>query len=199
MQGNCTKEPPSGVALQLAGPELLPRRPNQCLLVVSGDTLDVASGHAWFDNLYFRVRSTGADGDPAVLTAHQFANLWMTGITVQGDSMPGARALVAAGAPGVYAADCVFDSLGGAESVVHTQGTPAAFERCAFTNNLEDGRGGEKVAVVAAENSTAPVLLQGCSLEGNNGLQLRSSGGAKFYSDNTALRCGLHLLVFVLS
>lgn len=103
VQGNCTQEPPSTVALQLSGPSLLPLKDRQCLLVVSGDTVEVQTGNAWLDNLYFRVRSTAGDNTPIVLTAHSAARLWATDVTVQGDASPSTQALLASGAAGVYA------------------------------------------------------------------------------------------------
>jgi hypothetical protein len=186
MQGNCAHEPPSAVALQLSGAELLARKPGQCLLVVSGDTLDVASGNAWLDNLYLRVRSTGADADPAVLTVHQVAQLWMTNVTIQGDGGTGSQALVATDARGVYADSCVFDSVGGTQSALRTQATPLAFSACRFTNNLQGGVG-KRVAVV--DTARAPVLLRSCDITSNHGALLRSSNGALVFSDDATLRC----------
>lgn len=103
LQGNCTGAPPSPVAFQITAPSLLPLKQEQCLLVVAEDTLNIQAGNAWLDNIYFRLRSTGSDEAPTVLTAQASGRLWATNVTIQGDGSPTSQAIRATNAQGVYA------------------------------------------------------------------------------------------------
>lgn len=85
MQGNCievvpTFNPPNGHA------SLRSLVPGQCLLLADLDVMEVY-GNLWLDRLYVRLTTPRGDLEfPRILWAASPAGLWMTGVTLQGNS-----------------------------------------------------------------------------------------------------------------
>jgi hypothetical protein len=112
LQGNCTDDVAAhhiASTLQLEGPNLLPLKQNQCLLVVGHDTLDLQASNLWLDNIYFRVRSNST---ATLLSVRSAAQLWATNVTFQGHNSPSCQALQATDAKGVYASGVLFPKRG---------------------------------------------------------------------------------------
>jgi hypothetical protein len=91
VQGNCSSEP-SAMALGLSEPPLVGRKPGQCVLVTVEKLLE-AGWDLWMDNLYIRLANVDnlqvrlEAGTGTLLSASNIAcNLWLTSVTLQGDS-----------------------------------------------------------------------------------------------------------------
>ena len=98
MQGNCTNPPPAPL---LPGPPsgdsvvfpMLPLRQNQCLILLN-QALMKAVARLWLDGLYIRVERQR--GFPALVVGMfpgidiplERRGLWMTDVTIQGDTGP---------------------------------------------------------------------------------------------------------------
>ena len=98
MQGNCTQPPPAAL---LPGPPngdavvfpMLPLRQNQCLIVLNQALMRTVA-RLWLDGLYVRVErerdfSAGVVAVwPGIDVAPERRGLWMTDVTIQGDTGP---------------------------------------------------------------------------------------------------------------
>jgi hypothetical protein len=85
MQGNC-KSRPSAAALGLTGPELRALTPGQCVLVTDLQLMHVQQ-NLWLDSLYMRHHTTPRTNTRSLLTCNsKDCNLWLTSVTLQGDS-----------------------------------------------------------------------------------------------------------------
>ena len=97
MQGNCTQPPPQDLLPadydDTAGDfPMLPLRKNQCLLLIDGPLL-AAEERLWLDGLYIRMKRQERSQDEVVFTQtwdvpFERRGLWMTDVTIQGDSGP---------------------------------------------------------------------------------------------------------------
>jgi hypothetical protein len=112
MQGNCKAEP-SAESLGLTGPDLVARKPGQCVLVTDEHLMSLTWQSLWLNSLYIRYRSTSSTDKIALLACSgKGCNLWLTSVTLQGDSsqLPRLGGLAVAGGQ-VYAEGavcCVF-------------------------------------------------------------------------------------------
>jgi hypothetical protein len=87
MQGNCSTAP-SAALLGLTGPDLVQQQPGQCLLVTNTPLTSVQQ-NLWMDNLYIRQKTTSETGTlhPQMVACNgKVCNLWLTTVTMQGDS-----------------------------------------------------------------------------------------------------------------
>lgn len=98
VQGNCTQPPP--LALLPADPDdaagelpMLPLRRNQCLLLTDTALL-ISDARLWLDGLYVRTRRETdslvfvVGALPVMSIPSDRRGLWMTEVTIQGDSGP---------------------------------------------------------------------------------------------------------------
>jgi hypothetical protein len=84
MQGNCSSEP-STAALGLSGPDLLPRRPGQCVLVTDTRFMAVKQS-LWLENLYIRHHTTSSTDTHDMLNClGQECQLWLNSVRLQED------------------------------------------------------------------------------------------------------------------
>lgn len=85
MQGNCDFPVEFGGVPEHHVP-LRALRPQQCLLVVDHNVLEVWDSQLWLDRIYFRL-GNGPSGtfDQFVLVTGTIAELWMTHVTMQGN------------------------------------------------------------------------------------------------------------------
>lgn len=108
IQGRCDLEPKSSLAAPLSDvAELAPFKPSQCLVVTDLDLMTVKHRSAWLDNLYIRLRRSDRSSTPLLVTVAAPGELYLTNVTLQGDSVGPCQALAA-------------------RSRVLMQGTPAA-------------------------------------------------------------------------
>jgi hypothetical protein len=77
----------------MSGAELLPLKPNQCIILSTHGVLPLSQGECWLDNVYFRyaqessVDPTSANrAPPAPLHLHG-GNSFVTNVTIQGDGV----------------------------------------------------------------------------------------------------------------
>ena len=75
--------------------ELAPIKPSQCLIVTDIDLLTVRHRSVWLDNLYLRLRRSERSPTPLLVTVDPPGELYMTNVTMQGDSVGPCQALVA--------------------------------------------------------------------------------------------------------
>lgn len=106
-QGNCDV-PDGAAALNLpadVAADMLPLKPRQCLLVVSETWLMVNGGHLWVDNLYLKLSRQLARPNFVFITAGALdgqqswpsirrSDMFITGVTFQGEHRGSARAIV---------------------------------------------------------------------------------------------------------
>jgi hypothetical protein len=84
MQGNCSAEP-SAAALGISGPNLVARKPGQCVLVTDVRLMKLDQ-NLWIDNVYIRHQTTNVTDTPNLVHCWgSYCNLWLTSVTVQGD------------------------------------------------------------------------------------------------------------------
>lgn len=69
-------------------------RPSQCLIVTDIDLVTVKHRSVWLDNLYFRLRRTDQSRTPLLVTVDAPGELYLTNVTMQGDSVGPCQALV---------------------------------------------------------------------------------------------------------
>lgn len=94
MQGNCTTPPTKQFTEGLAGADLLPLKPGQCLILAHEHIAPMAAGAIWWDNMYLRfssMRSNTFSGEssrrstaPMLFHSHG-GYTWVTNTTIQGD------------------------------------------------------------------------------------------------------------------
>jgi hypothetical protein len=85
VQGNCSSEP-SATILGLSEPALVERKPGQCVLVTDVRLMNVKQ-NLWMDSLYIRHHTTTTTDTPTILDGYgKGCNLWLTSVTLQGDS-----------------------------------------------------------------------------------------------------------------
>lgn len=88
MQGNCTGVAPPYPNLDLSHAPLRPLLPRQCLLLADDRLMEVDSSKLWLDGLYVRLttpRDTSGVFDGFILVSGSGAEVWMTGVTLQGN------------------------------------------------------------------------------------------------------------------
>lgn len=98
VQGNCSTPPPAALLSSIEGPPLHDFKPKQCLIVVTEPLLEnmgFGSGPQWLDNLYVRVgyqekRKWDYEPDVTLLSS---AQLYLTGVTIQGNGHTEVRAI----------------------------------------------------------------------------------------------------------
>jgi hypothetical protein len=108
MQGNCKVEP-SAESLGLSRSDLDSRKPGQCVLVTDEHVMSLTWQSLWLESLYIRYRSTSSSDKIALLACSgKGCNLWLTSVTLQGDSsqLPRLGGLAVAGGQ-VYAEGAV--------------------------------------------------------------------------------------------
>jgi hypothetical protein len=95
MQGKCASPAPSRLPSKVPSTSpaghipLLPKLHNQCLLFVNEQLLRVEYSKLWLDSLYVRLtapRTPGGKFPQLIHIAGQEAEVWMTGVTLQGNS-----------------------------------------------------------------------------------------------------------------
>lgn len=99
VQGNCTQPPPLHLLLSVSagglpgGFPMLPMRQNQCLIIVDAAFL-IARDQVWLDGLYLRLMLPPQSSAfvvsvwPETVVPVERHKLWMTDITIQGNSWP---------------------------------------------------------------------------------------------------------------
>lgn len=96
LQANCSEPVPPELLSRLTGTQLVPLKPQQCLILAHAHLLPVAAGALWVDHLALRFAPGGAGsfrsadgaeapaGTPTLFHAHR-GTAWATNVTVQGD------------------------------------------------------------------------------------------------------------------
>jgi hypothetical protein len=88
MQGNCSAVAPPSLNLPANHVPLRPFLPGQCLLLIDADLLVVErKRQLWLDRLYMRITDPrdGLPFDSFIRVDYSGAELWVTGVTMQGN------------------------------------------------------------------------------------------------------------------
>jgi hypothetical protein len=64
-----------------------PLRPGQCLLITNGGIFTVSKGKLWLDRVYIRFRQSHETRQSSLVSAGSPGQLWMSGVTIQGDGV----------------------------------------------------------------------------------------------------------------
>eukprot|EP00892_Ulva_mutabilis_P000483 jgi/Ulvmu1/10435/UM062_0032.1 len=182
IRGRCDTPPLQSLSAPLSDvADLAPLKPAQCLIVTDIDLMTVQHRSVWLDNVYLRLRRSQRSATPLMVTVDPPGELYMTNVTMQGDSVGPCQALVVR-SPALLQ-DSRLLNMGGGLSVVLVEGGTASMRNVLMSSMFVPDPAG----LVQAELPGSAARLENTTVTAVTAAQqFRVSDGGVIYADANA-------------